>query len=186
MGHVAARGRPVGQRLHFYARCLQPAAVRGTHPQRRYRPDTLSVFREHSLSGKGHFETIVQAAMLLGSGLAVVPSRNLISNVGFSSGAHHAASLQTMPRRLRRLFTMERGELTFPLRHPVHVCENTAYKERHYRLNAWGHPWIKLCYSVEELLLNLRYGRFKAIGRAITLRINGFAHFNRNFTAMHR
>ena len=129
--------------------------------ERRYRPGTLAMFREHSRSGKEHLETIVQAAMLLGSGLAVMPSRNLISNIGFSVGTHNAASLQTMPHRLRRLFTMKRSELTFPLRHPSQVCENTAYKERHYRLNAWGHPWIKAGYAVERLLLNLRHGRFR-------------------------
>ena len=139
--------------------------------KRRYRLDTLAMFREHSRSGKEHFETIVQAAMLLGSGLAVMPSRNLISNVGFAAGTYYAASLKTMPRRLRRLFTMERGELTFPLRHPCHVIEHTAYKERHYRRNAWGHPWIKTAYAVEELFLNLRYGRFKNIGRAVMRRL---------------
>jgi len=139
---------------------------------RRYRPDTMRIFREHSLSGKEYFETIVQAAMLLGSGLAVMPSRNLISNVGFSGGTHYyAAPLQTMPRRLRRMFTMQRGELNFPLRHPSRVCENTGYKDRHYRRNAWGHPWIKAGYSLEELLLNLRYGRFRAIGRAVRQRM---------------
>ena len=43
-----------------------------------------------------------------------------------------------LPRRLRRLFTMERGELTFPLRHPRHVVGDTGYKDRHCRRNAWG------------------------------------------------
>lgn len=139
--------------------------------RQRYRPDTMRIFREHSRSGKEYFETIVQAAMLLGNGLAVMPSRNLISNVGFSAGTHYAASLKTMPRRLRRMFTMQRGEMTFPLKHPSHVCESTGYKDRHFRRNAWGHPWIKVGYSLEELLLNLRYGRFKTIGRAIRQRI---------------
>ena len=139
--------------------------------KRHYCPDMLSMFRDHSRSGKEYFETIVQAAMLLGSGLAVMPSRNLISNVGLTAGTHYSTTLQTMPHRLRRLFTMERGELTFPLHHPRHVVEDTGYKERHYRLNAWGHPWIKVCYSMEELLLNLRHGNFKTIYRAVSRRL---------------
>ena len=138
---------------------------------RRFRPDTLRMFRDHSQSGKEYFETIVQAAMLLGNGLAVMPSKNLISNVGLTSGAHYSASLQTMPRRLRRLFTMERKELQFPLRHPRHVFEDTRYKERLYRVNAWGHPWIKVGYSLQELLLNLRHGNFSTIARAAAQRV---------------
>ena len=36
---------------------------------------------------------------------------------------------------------------------------------------AWGHPWIKIGRSFEELLLNLRYGNFKLIGQALKNRI---------------
>ncbi len=44
-------------------------------------------------------------------------------------------------------------------------------RSRHYRPDTWGHPWIKVRYSLEELLLNLRYGRFKTIGRAVKNRL---------------
>ena len=140
--------------------------------QRRYRPDLLRMFHDHCISGKEYFETIVQAAMLLNSGLAIMPSKNQISNVGLTANStHYAASLKTMPHRLRRLFTMKRMELTFPLKHPRLVYEDTGYKERLYRINAWGHPWIKVCYAVEELLLNLRYGNFHLIAAAVSNRL---------------
>ena len=36
----------------------------------------------------------------------------------------------------------------------------------------WGHPWIKIGRSFEELFLNLRYGNFSIITKAIKNRIN--------------
>ena len=39
---------------------------------RKLRPDLMKMFRDHSRSGKEYFETIVQAAMLLNHGLAVM------------------------------------------------------------------------------------------------------------------
>jgi len=140
--------------------------------QRRSRPDIIRMFRDHSVSGKEYFETIVQAAMLFNSGLAVMPTKNQINNIGLTANsAHYSATPKTMPHRLRRLFTMKHMELDFPLKHPKFVYEDTAYKERLYRINAWGHPWIKTCYSIEELLLNLRYGNFRVISSAISNRL---------------
>ncbi|MCR5643941.1 MAG: hemolysin activation protein, partial [Prevotella sp.] len=57
------------------------------------------------------------------------------------------------------------------LNHPQSIVEDTAYKDRLYKVNAWGHPWRKVCYSIEELLLNLRYGYFSNIAYAARKRI---------------
>ena len=140
--------------------------------QRRYRPEILRMFHDHSTSGKAYFETIVQAAMFFNTGLTIMPSKNQINNIGQTANStHYSGSLKTMPHRVRRLFTMKRLELTFPLKHPKFVYENTRYKERLYRINAWGHPWIKACYSAEELLLNLRYGNLRVIATAVRNRL---------------
>ena len=50
--------------------------------------------------------------------------------------------------------------------------ENVEYKDRMFRIMAWGHPWIKIGRSFEELFLNLRYGNFTIIRKAIINRIN--------------
>lgn len=77
-----------------------------------------------------------------------------------------------MPRRLRKQFTMPRHEITFPLTHPQEVKEYTPFKDTVYLRNAWGHPWRKVQYSIEELLLNLRYGNFSIIKKSLLRRIN--------------
>lgn len=144
--------------------------------------DTLRACYDHRASGREYYETILWAAMLFGSGLAIVPTRNLINNLGATQDStHYAGSLALMPRRLRRMFTMPRYELEWPLRHPRYVIENVEYKEMFYRTMAYGHPWIKVWRSLEELALNLRHGNFGIIARAVANRVRktlGLARFH--------
>lgn len=140
--------------------------------ERRLRPDLLKMFRDHSQSGKEYYETIFWACMLLNSGLSIMPSKNMVNNIGLMPDSNHFSStLKTTPHKLRRIFTMNRYELEFPLQHPKFVVENGNYKDRLYKVLAWGHPWIKIGYSIEELLLNLRYGQFRNIFSAIGRRL---------------
>ena len=139
---------------------------------RRHRSDIIRMCRDHAASGKQYFESIFWTTMLFNSGLAVMPTKNMVNNVGLTADStHYSATLETMPHRLRRIFTMPRHETSFPLRHPRYVIENVGYKERLYRTNAWGHPWIKIGYSIEELLLNLRHGNFGTIASSLRRRI---------------
>ena len=136
--------------------------------QRGYRKDFIPMCRDHVHSGKEFYESIFWASMLLNSSLAIMPSRNLINNLGLSADStHFAGSMKTTPKAYRRIFTMKRHELEFPLKHPKYVVENIDFKERLYKTNAWGHPLIKMSRSLEELFLNLRYGNFSGIFKAM-------------------
>ncbi len=139
---------------------------------RHLRSDMMQMFRDHSQSGKEYFETIYWADMLLHDSLAIMPSQNQIRNIGLTGDATHFSSeLKTMPHRQRHIFTMQQHELDFPLQHPSGVVELPSYLERLYKANAWNHPWIKVQNSIEELLLNLRYGRFSHIWKSFSRRI---------------
>lgn len=141
--------------------------------QRGWRKDFLPMCRDHRAAGKAFYETIFWSAMLLNNGLAIMPTRNLVNNMGVTADStHFTATLDTIPRRLRRMFTMQRFELDFPLRHPKYVIENVAYKESVYRTHAWGHPWIKVGRSLEELYRNLLHGNYRLIGQAMRRRLN--------------
>ena len=140
--------------------------------ERRYRRTMLQMCYDHRALGKEYYESIFWASNLLHSGLAIMPTKNMINNLGLSADStHFSGSIKTTPRAYRKIFTMKRHEITFPLRHPKYVIENVDYKERLYKTNAWGHPWIKVCRSAEELWLNLRYGQFKNIWQAATRRM---------------
>lgn len=150
----------------YAMRCL-----RSLHRNRRMRPNMLRMFADHAASGTLYYETIFWAAMLLNNGLAIMPRVNMIRSVGATADStHFTATAQTMPRQLRRIFTMPAHDLDFPLHHPRYIVEDTDYKERLDRRYAWGHPWIKIGQSLEELWLNLRHGNFAAIAKAMKRR----------------
>jgi len=139
--------------------------------QRGYRSSFIKMCRDHRDSGEPQFESIFWATMLFNSGMAVMPAKNMINNVGASEDSTHYSAFRTMPARQKRLFTMKRHDLQFPLRHPHYVIEEAGYWKRFYEANAWDRPLIKIGRSLEELWLNIRYGNWSFIGHSILRRI---------------
>ncbi len=168
--------RVVDQWDEHYTFLDDPSALRQLEnliKERKFRDDFIYMCRRHRESGRAYYESIFWVSMLFNSGLSIVPTRNLVNNLGATDDStHFAGSIRTLPRGYRRIFTMKRYELAFPLTHPRHVIEHVAYKRSVYRIMGWGHPWIKIGRSFEELFLNLRYGNFALIGRAVQNRIN--------------
>lgn len=140
--------------------------------ERKYQQNFLEFCESHRRSGKAYYETIFHAAMFFQSGLSIVPAKNLISNLGATAGSVHMGTTNDLlPRAYRRIFTMARHELEVPLRHPRYMLEDVGYKQRMFRIMAWGHPWIKVGRSFEELWLSLRHGQFRHIARAVRNRV---------------
>ena len=139
--------------------------------QRGYKKSFIQMCRDHRASGQPQFESVFWATMLFNSGLAIMPQKNMISNVGASADSAHYSEFKTMPHRLKRLFTMKRFDVDFPLRHPRYVIEEVGYWKRMYRTNAWGYPLVKIGRSVEELWLNIRYGNWQFIAKSVKRRI---------------
>ncbi len=135
------------------------------------RNDMVEMCLNHKATGKEYYESIFWAYMLLHDGLAIMPSQNLINNIGMDGGTHFAAQLDLLPKRMRWQFVMPRYELDFPLVHPERVAEHPDYQRQYYLLNAWNHPWRKVQYSVEELWLNLRCGNFSKIAGSFKNRV---------------
>ena len=149
--------------------------------ERKYRSDFIYMCQRHREQQKAFYETIFHASILFNSGLSIVPTRNMINNLGATADStHFAGSVHTLPKGYRRIFTMKRYEVDFPLRHPRYVIENVAYKEKVYRIMGWDHPWIKIGRSFEELFLNLKYGNFSIIMKAVKNRINKWLKRNKH------
>ena len=145
--------------------------VKALARQRNLRKNMLKMFRDHSESGKEFFETIYWADQILNSGLCIMPTKNLVNNVGLTADSTHFASeLNTMPHRLRRIFTMSRYELQFPLTHPRYVIEDVEYLQRRYKTLGWNHPVTNIKNSIEELWLNLKQGNLSHITRSFSRR----------------
>lgn len=149
--------------------------------ERNIRHDFLPMCYDHRATGKEYYESIFWASMLLNSGLAIMPQKNLIRNIGLSDDStHFAGSLKTTPKAYRKIFTMKAHELEFPLRHPKYIIEDVSFKDRHYRILAWNHPWIKVGRSIQEFLLNVRYGNFGAIWKAFGKRMQKWMGLSRH------
>ena len=139
--------------------------------ERRYQHNFLRFCRYHRSLGKAYYETILHAAIFLNSGLSIVPRVNMINNAGASGeGVPLSGSNRDLPKAYRRIFTMGRYELNFPLKHPRYVIEDVEYKNRMFKTMAWGHPLIKAGRSLEELWLNLVHGNFSRITSAVANR----------------
>lgn len=140
--------------------------------ERGLRRDFLPMARAHRAAGKAYYESIFYAHLLLEGQLAIAPRVNMVSNLGVTNDStHFAGSVQTLPRGYRRIFTMGRHELGFPLRHPRHLIDHVAYRRRIYRIMAWNHPWVKRWRSLEELCISLRHGQWRHILRAVANRL---------------
>ena len=135
--------------------------------------EMLKKLLKHKLAGSPIYETVFWSACVLNSGLTIVPTCNMISNTAVSNeSAHFQSSLKTLPKAMQRLLTLPSHDVQFPLRHPKYVIENVEYKQRVYRIMAWGHPWVKMGRSLEELYRNLRYANFGQIKHALVHRFN--------------
>ena len=138
----------------------------------RHQQDFIKFCHYHRSIGKAYYETLFHAAIFFNSALSIVPRVNMVSNMGaVGEGTHYSGSNATLPRAIRRIFEMGHHEIELPLRHPKYIIEDVGYKDRFFKTQAWGHPWIKICRSLEEFYLNLRHGNFKRITSAIKNRL---------------
>ena len=166
--------RVVGQwdeRLSFLSDSYYTNQMAAFIKARGLKRDFLRTCRLHRDAGMPQFESIFWSHMMLNNGLAIMPAKNQINNIGATADSAHYNELKTLPRAVRRIFTMGRHELHFPLKHPVYVIDDVGYLQRMNRYNGWNHPWLKIGRSMEELWLNLRYGNFKQIGKSLLRRI---------------
>lgn len=147
------------------------AVLKSKVQQYNQRKDMPAMCEWHSKAGKAYFESIFWSYMLLHDGLAIMPSVNLINNIGLEGGTHYSTQLHLLPRRLRWQFEMPRKEIGFPLVHQEKVEEWQEYQRLYYLRNAWNNPCRKVQYSLEELWLNLINGNFAHIADSIVKRI---------------
>ena len=103
--------------------------------------EKLSTCTWHHESGIMYYESVLWNTQMTNHMLNIVPSKNLISNIGIGSdGTHSNSSLKTTDKNTQRMFYIPTYELDFPLRHPSHVIADVSYYERMCNLLNLGHP----------------------------------------------
>lgn len=120
-------------------------------------------------SGLAHHEALGGIVQYAGHRLNIVPTKNMIINNGNSieGGTHSTNSNQTIPKGLRRIYTMKSYEMGFPLIDPPYVIDDVDYQKQLFRVMGWGHPMISFGRKVEKAFLLLRYEGFSGLMKKI-------------------
>lgn len=125
--------------------------------ERKYRKGFVDTFKRHKASGIEYFETILYSYHLLNSCLSIVPTHNLITNIGSVGGTHFNKPMECMHPLDRKLFQLKRYELKFPLQHPKYVIEDVAYKHFVDRFLTRDMPWLRFQRRIYVLFALIRY-----------------------------
>ncbi len=121
--------------------------------------EKLRTYIAHNKTGRAHYESISSANGYSQGRLKIIPTKNMISNIGFTGESTHGpSSIASLPRRIRSVFNMERYELNAPLKHPCYIMEDMLYKKRLNRLMANGHPLVRFYRKWESRLYRLLLG----------------------------
>lgn len=77
------------------------------------------------------FELLNAMAMYLNSAYAIIPTKNMISNVGISENSvHNVSDIKYVPKGMRRIFNMKTYDIdTEHIRHPKYMLENRTYQK---------------------------------------------------------
>lgn len=111
-----------------------------------------------------HVEFYKNVLRLSQNQIFIVPSKNLVSNIGLSGDSTHSAnSLNKLPKATQGIFFQETYNLAFPLVHPQYVVRDRYYEEYANRLLAWNRPVLLWTRRVEALARHLRYGDFERV-----------------------
>lgn len=107
-------------------------------------------------SGREHYEGILGSNEFLQHRLNIVPSKNLVANIGVVANATHSTdSVFKLPRHTRRIFYKDTYEYDFPLKHPKYVIEDIGYTDKVWGRNNMLSKLLRVCRKGEALLYML-------------------------------
>ncbi len=82
------------------------------------------------------FEVLNAMAMNLNSSCAIIPTMNMISNVGISEDSvHNVSDIKYVPKGLRRIFNMKTYDIdTDHIKHPKYMLVNRTYQKTLFKI----------------------------------------------------
>ena len=106
---------------------------------------SFNIAQRHKSTGKEFWESIVGFNCMFNSHYAIIPKKNLVSNLGLTGNSTHSnTSKKYLPKATASLFEMNTYDLEFPLKHPKHVLINQSYLSKALRIMGIGHPFVRL------------------------------------------
>ncbi len=103
--------------------------------------------------------------------LYIIPTKNMISNIGCTADGAHAAECKLLPRATRKIFNMETYELGETIKHPDYVIPDEEYVRSRNRIMAVGHPFLYFLRRIESFFLRIYHTGLKGLFKQIKKRI---------------
>lgn len=130
----------------------------------------IAVWQSNKDSGVEHYETILGVGQYVGNRLNIVPTKNMIINIGNTpeGSTHSASGIEEIPHGLRRIYTMKSYEIEFPLKHPKYIIEDVDFQKKMNRLMGTGHPMVQLYRKFERSFLIMKYEGVNALLKKIS------------------
>jgi len=125
---------------------------------------TTNSFSQSYISGSEFNLGFIQ---LTQNQLIIIPTKNLISNLGNDKLATHASEYRYIPKGIRRVFNMKTYEYGFPLKHPKYVIPDYYYSKQVRKIMANGYPIVYFYRKIESALRHLVYGDFRGLKKKI-------------------
>ena len=101
--------------------------------------------------------------------LSIIPTKNMICNIGYGGGGRNFNNKKLLTRRVQRLFDMKLYEYDFPLRDPDYIIEDNRYKELVWESLGRKNIWFD---KIELLFRHIIYVKIYNMYR--TLKIKKF------------
>ena len=142
--------------------------MRGMFPEKK-----MATWQANRDSGVEHYETILGLGQYCNTGLNIVPTKNMIHNVGNTpeGGTHSTNGIETIPKGLRKIYTMPTYEIEFPLKHPKYVIEDIDFQKKLNRLMGTGRPLVQFYRKIEKTFLIFKHegigAMFKKVKKAV-------------------
>ena len=104
--------------------------------------------------------------------LLIIPKKNMITNIGCDPHAAHSTDINNLPMGIRRVFNMERYEISFPMKHPKYVFPDTRYEKVRNRIMGFGHPVVTAYRNAESVYRNIKNGNGNYVKDRLSKLIN--------------
>ena len=101
------------------------------------------------------------------SQMYIIPTKNMIKNIGYGKDSEHADDLKKLPKEKQRLFDMKVYELEGPIKHPKFVVCDVEYERRSNILLGYGHPFHVARLKIERAIRCIMYGDIKRVIKGV-------------------
>lgn len=117
-------------------------------------------------TGRQYFEVLMGERLLRRNALNIIPSVNMMQNIGEFGGTHSDMSLKMYPKFYRRWMVLESHEMEQPMRHPEKVAQDVVYDRK-----MDPNPIQSLLIRPERIFLQIRYGNWDKLCQKLITKI---------------